>query len=94
MNHYIAIIQSANLGMGLSLDSRGYVRLTLLLQDDHGNWHSLPEGSCLTCEYLEDFAGLSVTAMEWITKNCERITEEGRHLYWRYKEPCDVALVG
>lgn len=84
MSPYIVIFQSSILGLALSLDSRGYVLFSFLIQGQDG-WRSLPAGKTLTCEYLVDVVNLSGDSMNWIIQNCDEIKEGEIHLYFKWK---------
>ena len=95
MSRSMAHFQSSIVRIDLTPDSRGYVLFNVSRQDrdDTNLFHPLTSLDVLTCEYIADLAIVSMHAMDWIDRNCEEITHEKRHLYYKFKELPDVRTV-
>lgn len=73
-------------------DSRGYVLFHLEQQNsqDQNLWAPLSFQGALTCEHLTDLFNVVLAAMQWISQYCDEITEEGQHLYFKFREEKDA----
>ena len=79
--------ESSIIRLNLTADLRGYVLFDLQVADDSGKWTGANTPDNLACEYLVDLLNLTIAAMRWIDANCEDITHEGTHLYYRFRGP-------
>jgi hypothetical protein len=96
MSQSIVAFQSSILRLALSPDSRGYVLFSLwILHPESADlWTPLTSQDVLTCEYLTDLITVAVEAAKWITVNCIDIkSDEGRHIYYQFKELPDVRII-
>lgn len=95
MSHSTVTFRSGCLRLDLSPDSRDYVLFSLWKQAPDSDDISSPRTSIqrLTCEYIVDVIHVTVQAAKWIEANCEEITYEGRHLYYKFRPEVIELLV-
>lgn len=94
MPHSTVSFESGCLRLDLYPDSRGYVLFSMSKKPGIGeHTASLPTSIVrLTCEYLTDVIQVTVDAVRWIEKNCDQITCEGRHLYYKFREEPNATI--
>ena len=85
-NDFKATFQSSIFRLGLLPSERNHVLFVLFMMGDK-KWDVLPAGEMIPIEYLLDFFNAAILAMKWVSMNCdEEKTEDGRHLYFKFRE--------
>lgn len=86
MNPVIHNIQQGGIAYHLAPDSRGFVTIQLMIQTDKG-FVPISQAGFIPSEYLPDIHNATMATMAWMVENCDNhTTEEGRHLYFGFKE--------